>query len=245
MRVAIHPQTLDLREFRPGMGYQSKGYVIVNGAEGLYQIRDSWVKKLIKKISGDKYDKPDLKTCTVIWPDIVVRALNNIKALVEADANPNAGPREIEHEEMPISEKPIEQKDPYAIKTRRVGRGNHIPRYPDFTIIGDEIKLKVPSQVHVLALEFRKLKAAGTELVLQKDVKQVIEGMNIATKQEPLRIFRYYFWVLVRCGVLRPTNGTYFCDKVVQQCAWRGVFEPWQTVTEEDVKAGRPCTYGT
>lgn len=239
MRVAIHPQTLDLREFRPGMGYQSKGYVIVKGAEGLYEVNQQWVINLFKKITGVKPKSINLRDCTLLWPDLVVRAINNVKAAVEVEANPEAGPGEFEHEKMPDSQGRQQVKDgDVTLKKVSVGRGNHNIRYPDFNITDAELTIRVPTQAQILLLEFQKLRKAGTILVKQDDVSSILESMSVVSRQDPLRIFRYYFWLMVRTGILQTVDGSFNNDRVVQLAQNRGFFKPWCTVTRKQAREG-------
>ena len=231
MRVAIHPQTLDIREFRPGMGYQSKGYVIVKGAEDLYMKKETWVLKLYQKVMGKPTKKLDLRDCTIIWPDIVIRAINNLAAAVEVDKAADPGPSDVVRDVVPIA--PVKNARLSEGKANQgVGRGNHVNRIPDFRVCDVEIEYKVPSQCMVMALELRKLaKDLGKDIFTMREMQDThCKQLNIGTKQDPMRIFRYYFWSLVRLGVLETLDGSYFNDRVAQQLAIRGRYSMWSSI---------------
>ena len=94
----------------------------------------------------------------------------------------------------------------------RPGRGNHKPRLPDFLLLPPHDPGKLPMQalLVVKALNEEYVKGTykqpdGTHLFrVWKDMHPFVKKANIATKQEPSRIFRYYFWLLADRKLIQP-----------------------------------------
>lgn len=193
-KYAIHPTTLDIRLDAVGSKLKDKGYFIFSTQEDLA----AWPElfPFIEAFAGKKKTKygSRLGIVTRHWPDIVLRAVNNISAVVERTKAKNAGIDLDKEPEVP-SAPPVEPK-------QKLGRGNHNARIPDFTLTGLLNQVPAPPQAEVLALEFKKLYDAGRRDIKTSEVKALVMDMNLPTQQDPMRIFRYYFWLLVNAKVL-------------------------------------------
>lgn len=206
-RVAIHPTTLDIKLFKPGLGLQQDGYLVFKNAEDLAERGKSVIEPLAKIILKDKHQrKGRLEKATMMWADIYMCAARNKQLDV-----PEVIEKVVKNEKVP--------------KPKGIGRGNHNPRIPSFTLTGLASSIKMPTQAEVLALEFNKLYAAGMRNIDIKEVPELVKEMKLPTHQDPMRIFRYYFWLLVRAGVLLVI-GEIKTDEVVKQNAERHGFDP-------------------
>ena len=216
-KIAIHPQTLDIRVEKPGLKLKERGYFIFTKEEQLA----GWphLKALIEKLTGKPQKKfaSNLGSVTRIWPDLVLRAVNNMAAIVEVQSRENAGEDLDKEPELP--------KPPEVGPKEKLGRGNHNARIPGFTLTGVVPVIPVPPQAEVLALEFNKLFAAGRRDVDPKEIKELVVAMNLPTQQDPMRIFRYYFWLLVNAKTL-SVSGEIRRDVVVRQNAIRHKLVP-------------------
>ena len=195
-KYAIHPTTLDIRLDAIGSKLKDKGYFIFSTQEDLA----AWPGLLpfIEAFAGKKTTKygSRLGIVTKHWPDIVLRAVNNISAIVEQTKAKNAS-RDLDKKPEPVvvPPPPVEPKP-------KLGRGNHNIRIPDFTLTGLLNQVPAPPQAEVLALEFKKLYDAGRRDIKASEVKALVMEMNLPTQQDPMRIFRYYFWLLVNAKSL-------------------------------------------
>jgi hypothetical protein len=223
MKVAIHPTTLDVREFKSGLDLFKLGYVVVSGVEDMPErLTGETMNALVEKFrSGKRANKRTrLATLTKIWPDIVLHAMNNIRQI-------DAGEAVIEELcTFPESMKTGEMHDATQVKMpdskymseympsqlvqpvirRRVGRGNHKPRLPVFEIADIAEIPKLCPQASILAFELQKLRQSGKREMTIAEVPGWLRHINLATVQPPLRIFRYYFWKLVEVGVIKAVN---------------------------------------
>jgi hypothetical protein len=188
-KYAVHTDTLDIRVDSPGLRLKDKGYFIFATQEELA----AWpeLKPLIVSIGGkqSKYGSK-LGLASKYWPDIILRAVNNLGGIVDKLQAQNAG---IDTEKEPA---PAVEAKP------KLGRGNHNARIPDFTLTGLMNQIPVPPQAEVLAVEFKKLYDGGCRSIKAADVKPLVLKMNLPTQQDPMRIFRYYFWLLVNAKSL-------------------------------------------
>ncbi len=242
---------IDVREFRPGIGMQEAGYVIVSSAENMVEkLKGNQLDDLCGFCFGKKAGKRSkLVTCTLLWPDLYMMAVNNAVPLAKTLNNPKLGfvERPVDEEQKPAKPEDAPEgvsDDMLAIlalngampdlkgfelyqakaELRRLhhrtgyrahtvprmeitgvkpGRGNHKPRLPDFDINPPFTVPNMPTQAMVLAqLLQEKFKAGVIHMDQIHAVPEFIRKANIATRQEPMRIFRYYFWLLVKNGVI-------------------------------------------
>lgn len=215
-KIAIHPQTLDIREDKPGLKLAARGYFIVKKAEDL--VKWPQLPRLVDLIlgktkSGKTRYGSNLGLAERLWADVVLRAVNNIGNIVE-------------YQNLPEAEKqPQPEILPEVKPKEKLGRGNHNARIPGFTLTGVSPVIPVPPQAEVLALEFNKLFAAGRRDVAPTEIKELVVAMNLPTQQDPMRIFRYYFWLLVNAKTLSVT-GEVRRDVVTRQNAIRNKLVP-------------------
>lgn len=229
-KIAIHPRTLDCREFKPGQDFYKLGYVVINSVEDLpTKLGGEVLDSLVLKFGQKKVTKRSrLAVLTMLWPDLVLYALNNI--------SPVPGPlTEVQEEQlktmprtmtslastqkydprMPNANKMLEFMEHEqrlttpiykvaALKEKGPGRGNHKPRLPMFQILAINEYPALCPQASILALELQKLRKTGKDIMTMTDVPIWLKTVNLATVQDPMRIFRYYFWTLVKTGIIEP-----------------------------------------
>jgi hypothetical protein len=232
-KIAIHPQTLDCREFKPGQDLFKLGYVVVKGVEDIpEQLSGQVIDNLVAKFSHKRVTKRSrLTILTMMWPDLVLYSLNNIAPVpgpVGAEQEAESAkpfprrfstfaskevydPRKPNANEMlEFTSHEVALKSPvYAVqqKVEHPGRGNHKPRLPMFRILPVEMIPRMCPQASILALELQKLRNTK-EIMTLADVPGWLKTINLATVQAPMRIFRYYFWELVKMKIIEPVQYT-------------------------------------
>jgi hypothetical protein len=227
-KIAIHPQTLDCREFKAGQDLFKLGYVVVKGVEDIpEQLSGQVIDQLVAKFSQKRVTKRSrLTILTMMWPDLVLYSLNNIAPIPgpvgeTTEEQPKGFPKRFEtfassevydprkpnaNEMLEFTSHERTLKSPIykTVPDAKPGRGNHKPRLPVFQI---NVVNPIPSmcpQASILAFELQKVVATGKTIMTMADVPIWLKTINLATVQDPMRIFRYYFWLLVRTGVIEP-----------------------------------------
>lgn len=231
-KIAIHPKTLDCREFKPGQDFYKLGYIVVNSVEDMpAKLPGEVIDRLVVKFSHKRATKRSrLTILTMMWPDLVLYALNNItpmpgplteaqeeelktfpKSLQSLASTEKYDPRKPNANQM-LEFMPHEQqlKAPVYVKSMasKPGRGNHKPRLPMFQILAINEYPALCPQASILALELQKLRKTGKDIMTMHDVPVWLKTINLATVQAPMRIFRYYFWTLVNAKIIEPIQYT-------------------------------------
>jgi hypothetical protein len=240
----MHPETLDIREFKPQLDLYKRGYFVFSTAEQLYAKADGeTIDRILQEFYPNKkrgrQSKADI--ITKLWPEIVLRGINNLapvpllkreteeEALAKQFNRPTGAPptelvgfptqgRRIgitdDREDLLRKHANINQKVDSTV--HKLGRGNHNPRLPNFELTGADHEGRLPPQAQLLSVGFKTLFNAKVTTVTQAEVPEYLREMRLATTQDPMRIFRYYFWALVQAGVIKVEN-TIRVDSVVKR----------------------------